>query len=270
MNSLKISIVIPSLNQGEFLENTVRSVLGQKYDNLEFIIIDGGSTDGSIDIIKKYEHLLSYWISEKDSGQSNAINKGLKRATGDIIAYINSDDMYCPGAFHAITKYFENHPNCLWLCGNVLFMNEEGKVFSRKKPVYTPFILQHGSASIYQPGVFLRRRVLEDVGYLREEFHAIMDKEWFSRIAERTPPDFIDLDIAQFRWHSKSKSSSKKSSEHYTKYVLEMRAISERHTPSIKSLWKIYPRMVVFGLNQISRIIKIKERIRRNMRNSHL
>ena len=110
----KISIVTPSFNQGQFIEETIRSVLDQDYPNLEYLVIDGGSTDQTIDIIRKYETQLSYWESEKDRGQVHAINKGLARATGDIFAYINSDDIYLPGTFATVAKYFDEHahPQC--------------------------------------------------------------------------------------------------------------------------------------------------------------
>ena len=102
----KISIITPSFNQGKFLEETILSVINQDYPDLEYIIIDGGSSDNSVEIIKKYEKYLTYWISEKDSGQSSAINKGLKKISGELVAWINSDDLYCPNVFSKIAEYF--------------------------------------------------------------------------------------------------------------------------------------------------------------------
>ncbi|MCA1632245.1 MAG: glycosyltransferase [Acidobacteria bacterium] len=120
----KLSIVTPSFNQGKFLEETIRSVLDQGYEPLEYIVIDGGSTDESVRIIRRYEKHLAYWVSEKDRGQVHAINKGIERATGDLFAYINSDDVYLPGAFAAVAGYFASHPDCEWLCGDTVMFGE--------------------------------------------------------------------------------------------------------------------------------------------------
>ena len=122
----KISIVTPSFNQVQFLEETIRSVLLQGYPNLEYIIIDGGSTDGSIDIIKKYSRWLRYWVSEPDSGQSNAINKGFAKASGEIFGYLNSDDLYEPNALKIISSYFMNNSACNLLAGECTVFDDHG------------------------------------------------------------------------------------------------------------------------------------------------
>jgi len=117
MDYPKISIVTPSFNQAEYLEQTIRSVLDQNYPNLEYVIIDGGSTDGSVEIIKKYAHQLTYWVSEKDAGQYDAINKGFSHTTGDIMGWINSSDIYYPWTFSIIAEIFEGHNNIQWISG---------------------------------------------------------------------------------------------------------------------------------------------------------
>lgn len=118
MNYPKISIITPSFNQGKFLEGTILSVLNQNYPNLEYIIMDGGSTDNSIEIIKKYVDKLTYWQSKPDDGQSAAINEGFRHATGEIFCWLNSDDQYTEGALKIVGEYFTNHPECQWLCGS--------------------------------------------------------------------------------------------------------------------------------------------------------
>src|SRR5918992_1881786 len=122
--ALKLSIITPSFNQGRFLEETILSVLKQGYEPLEYIVIDGGSTDESVSIIKKYEDRLAYWVSEKDRGQVHAINKGMERVTGDIVAFINSDDVYLPGAFNAVMNYFAGHPQGEWVCGDTIMFGD--------------------------------------------------------------------------------------------------------------------------------------------------
>ena len=120
----KLSIVTPSFDQGKFLEETILSVLDQNYPNLEYIIIDGGSTDESVEVIKRYEKHLAYWISEKDRGQVHAINKGIERTTGDIFGFLNSDDLYLPGTFATVTEHFDNHPESEWVCGDTVMFGD--------------------------------------------------------------------------------------------------------------------------------------------------
>jgi len=120
----KLTIVTPSFNQGRFLEETILSVLNQNYTNLEYIIIDGGSTDETVNIIRRYEDRLAFWVSEKDRGQVHAINKGIERATGEIFGFINSDDVYLPGTFAAVAQHFENHPGSEWICGDTIMFGE--------------------------------------------------------------------------------------------------------------------------------------------------
>ena len=134
----RISIITPTFNQAGFIEQTINSVLGQGYPNLEYIIIDGGSTDGTVDLIRKYETQLAYWVSEKDGGQSNAINKGLKFATGDIIAYINSDDYYLDGAFERVANAYRDNPAVDLWHGRCRVVDQYGAKVNEQNATSTP------------------------------------------------------------------------------------------------------------------------------------
>jgi glycosyltransferase involved in cell wall biosynthesis len=257
----KISIVTPSYNQGTFLEATIKSILSQRYGNLEFILIDGGSTDNSMEIVEKYRDSITYWVSEKDQGQSDAINKGLLRVTGDIIAYINSDDTYLPNTFKTVAKVFQLNPTCKWICGNVLFMDERGSIFAKKKPIYSQLILRYGSSSIYQPSVFLKREILKEVGYLNNSFHCVMDQEWFCRIAEKYPPLIVDTDFSCFRWHRDSKSSSSKNSAYYKRLFQEKKDIALKYNKWLNFLLNYYPARTLKLIQYIIRFIKLVKRV---------
>ncbi len=209
MNFPRISVITPSFNQGQFLEETLLSVINQKYPNLEYIVIDGGSTDISADIIKKYEQHLAYWVSEKDSGQSEAINKGFKRATGDIVCWINSDDILMPGALNNVMKYYSDHRNVDFINGYSLVVDAKSNI------LYNYFILKQkkwyakkGIYYISQPSMFWRRSVFEKIGYLKEDFHAMMDKEFLIRILKNNlKVGQIQKVLAAFRVHGTSKTS---------------------------------------------------------------
>jgi len=160
----KISIVTPSYNQAQFLERTILSVLNQNYPNLEYIIIDGGSTDGSVEIIKKYEKYLAYWVSEKDKGQADAINKGFQKSSGEILAYINSDDTYNPGAFLKIAKAFAKSPRADLMFGNVNHIDSYDKLIDECR--FTKFnfaTLIYEGGNLQQPGAFWTKKIYESI-----------------------------------------------------------------------------------------------------------
>jgi glycosyltransferase involved in cell wall biosynthesis len=183
----RISVITPSLNQGQFLEQTIRSVLLQGYPDLEYIVIDGGSKDGSVEIIKRYEQWLAYWVSESDRGQSHAINKGLAKATAHIVAWLNSDDFYLPGTLKIIAEQAILYPNAgAWAGGGRQIDPETGKqLWERLPPALTHNeILNWNRYYLPQPSCFLNRRVLGEKLYLNERYHMQMDFDLWLRISK--------------------------------------------------------------------------------------
>jgi len=182
----KISIVTPSYNQGQYLEKTFQSVLGQSYPNLEYIIIDGGSTDNSVEIIKKYEKHLAYWVSEKDRGQSHAINKGFAHATGDLFCWLNSDDCYTPGALKTVAEVYRDNPETGAIVGAGDMVDESGNVLHHIEPfdVTVNSLYRWVDRFFWQPSCFFSRQAWERCGPLDEDLHFAMDLDLWLKIAK--------------------------------------------------------------------------------------
>ena len=210
----RIIIVTPSYNQGCFIEETINSVLDQGYPNLEYIVMDGGSTDGTIEILKKYSSQL-IWFSEKDRGQSHAINKGLRQATGDVFAFLNSDDVYEPSALLAVGEFFTIHPDTYWLTGWCQTMNTQGQVIRKLSTFYKKFWLIWRSYKallvldyVSQPATFWRREVIEKVGEFNENFHYAMDYDYSLRVGKHYKLWVLPRYLARFRVHPTSKAGA--------------------------------------------------------------
>lgn len=211
---MKLSVITPSYNQAKFIERTIKSVLDQNYPDLEYIVMDGGSTDDTIEILKKYSDRI-IWKSEKDNGQTEAINKGLKIATGDIVAYINSDDTYEPGAFAKVIEFFQNNPDKKWAYGKCKIINENDQEIRKPITLYKNLLLRNYSYAkllsenfISQPATFWKREIHSETGFFDESEHYCMDYEFWLRIGQKYQAEVMDDYLANFRYYSNSKSGS--------------------------------------------------------------
>lgn len=206
----KVTIVTPSFNQGQFLEETIRSVLLQGYPNLEYIVIDGGSTDNSIDIIRKYEPWLSFWVSEPDEGQADAINKGFAKSTGEFIGWINSDDFLYPGVIKRVVEIFQTKSRVEMIYGDVdCGWPEKNKVHRLLgEQIEFSEMLRTIRVPIPQQGSLWRRSVLDRVGNLDSRWQVVLDQEFFTRVAEKCQILYLPMVMGFFRLHDNSKSIS--------------------------------------------------------------
>lgn len=213
----RITVVTPSFNQAPYIEQTLCSVLDQGYPNLEYIVIDGGSTDGSADIIRRYADRLTYWVSEPDQGQTHAINKGMARATGELRAYLNSDDLYVPGALELVAEAYSKHPGADLFYGDCRVIDEEGQniggrraSISRFEEILDLWGVWWQTRNFVQPEVFWTRRIAEKIGPLRDELHFVMDYDYWTRMLRVGAKAYgIESELACFRMTSTQKSNLK-------------------------------------------------------------
>lgn len=202
-----VSIVTPSLNQGRFIEETIQSIKNQTYPNIEHIIVDGGSTDNTLEIIKKYDGTYNMlWLSEPDEGQSDAINKGWKISNGEIIAYLNSDDTYMPWAVETAVNWLTGHADVDMVYGDCNNVNEYGEVIDQYPA--TDFDLEdlfYGRNMVPQPAVFLRKKVVDEVGYLDTHLNRAMDYDLWLRIGLNCKVSYIRQLLTNFRIYPETK-----------------------------------------------------------------
>lgn len=204
----RISIVTPSFNQARFLEVTILSVLNQKYPNLEYFVMDGGSTDGSVEIIQKYASQLTYWESKPDRGQSHAINKGWRMATGELIAWLNSDDAYTPGTLFEVAEVWQKDKSVGFINGISEFIDEfgepTGKLFGAEFNVLNALLSYHNKTA--QQSTFISRSVIEKVGYLNENYQMAMDWDLWFRIGLEYRTIFVNKVWSKYRIWSDTKT----------------------------------------------------------------
>ncbi|QCS50062.1 glycosyltransferase [Picosynechococcus sp. PCC 11901] len=211
----RISIITPSYNQGSFIEETICSVIKQGYPNLEYIIIDGGSTDNTSEIIKRYEQWITYWVSEPDNGQTHAINKGLAKATGEIIAYLNSDDYYLPGTLFKVAEHFRQFPDTDLLHGICRYVNEEGEKIGEQfgkikklEEILDLWDVWWKQCQFVQPEIFWTRRITDKIGLFKEELNFVMDYDYWLRILEAEGTvGSVNSEFSCFRFTSDQKSN---------------------------------------------------------------
>jgi glycosyltransferase involved in cell wall biosynthesis len=258
-----VSIVTPSYNQGIFLEATIESVLEQGYPNIEYIVVDGGSTDESIEIIKKYEKYLAWWCSEKDNGQSDAINKGWRRAQGEIFAYLNSDDVLVTDAINLVIDAYRSYPLGGIYYGDWIYINKEGVEVGRKKSSPCNFreLLINGQGKfVAQAASFYRSDLVRQIGLLDETLHFSMDYDLLLRLSRLAKMIYIPQPLAEIRLHSHSKSST-----FVEKHYQESLAVQVKYGAGPLTLWT---RFKYFRYYLFSRMPQPLQRWFRNKRGS--
>jgi len=245
----KISIITPSYNQAQFLEETILSVLNQNYPNLEYIIIDGGSTDGSVEIIKKYQDRIAYWVSEKDEGHGDALNKGFKKATGEILAWINSDDKYHAWAFSIVAEIFVTNNDVNWIAGLPSIWNKKGELIAIQNERFNmyAFILMGFRRIIQQESVFFRKSLWEKAGgYISRDYKLMIDSELWSRFFAHDTLYNVNTCLAGFRFHTTNRSQ------------LFSEQCAQEHTRSATLLYDNSPEEVKKRVRTIQLFYKIK------------
>lgn len=235
---LRISVVTPSLNQGEFIERTIRSVLDQCGDfELEYLVFDGGSADSTPEILRRYADRVRV-VTEPDGGQAHAVNKGLRAATGDVIGWVNSDDLLLPGTLDRVSRAFREGPDVLWLHGRCEIVDEDDRPIRRWLGAYKDYRCRRYTREgllvenfVSQMTVFWRRGVHAQVGYLDESLRYTFDYDLWLRFAALRDPLFVDEKLAAFRWYTRSKSGAD-----FERQFAEDAAVFRRYAPDSRWL----------------------------------
>jgi glycosyltransferase involved in cell wall biosynthesis len=260
---MRISVVTPSFNQARFIRRTIDSVLDQQGDfELDYRVIDGGSTDGTLDILASYGDRLQ-WITEPDNGQVDAINKGLRAATGDIVGWINSDDVLVPGALARVAESFARNPAVEWVHGRCAIIDEHDREVRKWVSAYKHFRSRHHSFEnlltenyVSQMTAFWRRSVHDVIGYLDPAVRLAFDYDFFLRLAVRSAPVFIDEPIGCFRWYADSKSGAG--------FVAQMRETNELARRYRSNPWtRVRARVKKIGIINVYRMLALARAVTR-------
>jgi glycosyltransferase involved in cell wall biosynthesis len=221
-----ISLVTCSFQQARYLGQALVSVLGQHYPALEYLVIDGGSTDGSVDIIRRHESRLAYWVSEPDRGQTDALIKGFSRARGEILGWLCSDDVLLPGALHTVARYFSAHPQVMAAYGDALWIDAEGRFLRAKREMaFNRFVFLHDHNYVPQPSMFWRRRLYEEVEGLDPAFDLAMDADLWERFSARTRIAHIPRYLSCMRFYPEQKTRSRRTQGHREDRVIRARRL---------------------------------------------
>jgi len=251
MNNKKplVSIITPSYNQGQFIEETIRSVILQDYSAIEYIVIDGGSTDNSVEIINKYKHRLAWFVSEKDNGQSDAINKGIRRASGEYIAWLNSDDLFTENAVSRAVAALQAYPECGFVFSNVLSIDAQSDIFNTM--IYDNWGLRDlmQFKIIGQPSIFMRQKALQEADYLDEASIYLMDHHLWLKIAAKYSIKYIDDFWSAARFHSGAKNVAHASE--YGKEVFELVDWMDAH-PDYHRIVEEDRRKILVGAHELT------------------
>lgn len=230
---MKISVVIPSFQTGRFIEETIRSIVTQEGATVELIIIDGGSTDATLDIIRKYESQIAYWVSEPDRGQGDAINKGLRHATGDVVTWFGADDIYVEGIFAAVHEAWKKNPRAIYAAPVANFYSRGREILLRPHDLTLENVVQYWQRRSlwHDPGLFWSRAVIETVGEIDVSLHYSFDYDYIIRALQHFEVEYVDHVAAGFRLHGDSKSISQSE-----KMMRETAVVSQRYWPLLKNV----------------------------------
>jgi glycosyltransferase involved in cell wall biosynthesis len=248
----RISVVIPSFNQARYLEQTLRSVLEQGYPDLELIVIDGGSSDGSVDIIKKYESQIAYWVSEHDGGHTEGLIKGFKRATGEIQNWVNADDLLAPQALHEVARYFSAHPQARFVYGNCTWIDRDGRpLYYRREMGFYRWLWLYAYNYIPQPAAFWRGDLYEEVGGLDPQYSLTMDADLYARFARVCKPHHLDKPLACFRVYPEQRNQAHRLKSDMQQYDILCRELNRPVGTAEKVTLGVLARLVRFGYRSV-------------------